>query len=208
LAFADFFGLALSGACGFGGVFSIRRNTSSSLGGFAMPTPMPMPKHVETIFYHAIGGIVIRYAYIDAIMATLCDVLFTELGGYPGFKEAPQCMSKRLGLMGKCFRNKPELADLKGMAENLRTTIKEIDLHRAYIVHGCMTEYSPNGGGPPVFQFTKVDPKESRDGYDQTSITLTQPQLAHIAQACTQVVRGLRELTIETKKVAATQNRS
>src|SRR5262249_14451257 len=149
-----------------------------------------MPKHVEIEFYHVIGGIVIRYGYIDALVGTICQTLFVDLGGHSSQKQAPRPMSKRLEYVLKCFRNKPELGALKTMAENICATIEQVDLHRTYIVHGSMTEYTPHETNPS-FQFTKVDPKDTKDGYDQTSITFFREELAHVAQTCTEVVRGL-----------------
>jgi hypothetical protein len=148
----------------------------------------PMPENVRIQLYHTLGGIIFSYGFVDSLVATVCRVLFEDLGGHPSQKQAFRPMGVRLRYMEKCFRNKPELAEMTEDALFLVARIRELDDLRNYLVHGCMTEYFPDG---EAFQFTKVDMNSDRSGYEQWSKTLTHAQLAEMAQACTYVVRGL-----------------
>jgi hypothetical protein len=155
--------------------------------------PTPLTREVWTVFYHAIGRVVVKYGFIDALIATTCRVLFEDLGGHSSQKKAPRPMGVRLEYIGKCFRNKPELADLKQMAENICATIQQLDFYRAYLVHGCMTEHFTHDSNPS-FEFTKVDTKKDGDGYEQVAITVSLQELAYLAETSTQVINGLTTL--------------
>ena len=150
--------------------------------------PTPMPKHVEVQFYHVIGAIVVRYGTIDSLVAQICSNLIEDFGGHSSQKEPPRRLSVRLELIGKCFRNKPELAEMTEFMAAVCDSIKNIDVIRHYLVHGLLTEYWPE---KEAYQFTKLDPNEDKTSYEQNSITISHDQLADLAQACTEVVRQL-----------------
>lgn len=168
-----------------------------------MPTPLT-PK-VWTVFYHAIGRVIIKYGFIDTLVANTCHTLFVDLGGHSSQKKAPRPMGVRLAYLGKCFRNKPELFDLKQMAENICATIEQIDFYRAYIVHGCMTEHFPHEQNPG-FQFTKLDTKNDGNGYEQNTIVVYLSELSQLAEASTQVISGLTELGKSLGPIVAVRN--
>lgn len=191
-------GFFVFGVKGSGGIFSKRRRTSSSLGRDTMKAPMP--KHVEMQFYHVIGGIVIRYGFIDSLVAEAARILFEELGGHSSQKHPVRPMSVRLEYIGKCLRNKPELASLTSMGEEMIGSVKNLDGMRQFLIHGMLTEYFPV---PGLFQFTKLDPNDSKTGYEQESMAFSQAQLAEMANLCTEVVRGLTWLGKELQAVAA-----
>jgi hypothetical protein len=155
--------------------------------------PTPLTREVWTVFYHAIGRVVVKYGFIDALIANTCKRLFEDLGGHSSQKKAPRPMGVRLEYIGKCFRNKPELADLKQTAENICATIEQIDFYRAYLIHGCMTEHFVHTTNPS-FQFTKLDPAEGGGGYEEKSITVSLQELSYLAETSTQVIAGLADL--------------
>jgi hypothetical protein len=154
--------------------------------GFAMSTPLP--KQVEIEFYYVIGGIVIRYGFIDAFVAAFMKTLFEDLGGHSSQKKAVRPMATRLAYINKCFRNKAELAHLTGDAENITSSIANLDALRAYLIHGWLTEYYP---AQSAFQFTKIDPNHDRSGYVLNTAVFTYARLNEMAQLCTDVVRDL-----------------
>src|SRR6478752_4807748 len=136
--------------------------TSSSSGGLDFLPMNPMPKHVEIELYHTIGGIVIRYGFIDTLIADLCRILFEDLGGHSSEKKPPRPIGVRLKYIAKCFRNKPELAHWKDGAEDFIELIKTVDGVRNYLIHGCLTQYYPD---QKAFRFTKLDRNEDETGY-------------------------------------------
>jgi hypothetical protein len=164
----------------------------------AMPTPLPT--HVEAEFYRVVGAIVIRYGFIDAHVASLCGMLFTDLGGHPSQKRPPRPMGTRLDYLGKCFRNKPQLSHVRQSAETCLTDVKTAETFRQYIVHGCLMEFFPQ---TTAFQFMKLDQKPDDSGYEPNSIVLTIEQLLQLAQTCANAIRGLERISHELQKLVA-----
>jgi hypothetical protein len=169
----------------------------SSFLSMMMRTPVALPKEVEIELYHVMGGIIIRFGFIDALTADICRILFEDLGGHSSQKKPPRPLSVRLEYIGRCFRNKPELAAMKDDVEILAKAIKEIDFLRNFLVHGCLTGYYGH-----TYQFTKLDGREDFSGYDQNSMMLAHDKLAELAQACTHAVRGLTEIGRKLNQVA------
>lgn len=154
-----------------------------------MPTPLPPPVEIE--LFHAVGRVVTRWGFIDALLAEICRVLYSDLGGHSSQKKPPTKLSSRLDYIGKCFRNKDQLRSLAEGLEMVCVTIKDIDEHRNFLVHGCLTEYHPERA---VFVFTKLKPNPTQSGYDQWSMDLTLADLGHVAEASKQVVSALSEV--------------
>jgi hypothetical protein len=150
-----------------------------------------MPHLIESALYHAVGRVVTRWGYIDALLATLCSTLFEDLGGHTSAKKPPHPLSKRLEYIGKCFRNKPSIAEYAELMGLVCKTIKDIDTHRAFLVHGCMTEYH---SVQQIFTFTKMDTKTDNSGYEQRSMDLSLNDLHQVAEASKQVISALSEM--------------
>jgi hypothetical protein len=60
----------------------------------------------ERHFITLLGEIIMRWGYIDTLLAQTCNVLFEELGGHSSEKTPPVALGRRLAYVGKCFRNK------------------------------------------------------------------------------------------------------
>lgn len=164
--------------------------------------PLPMPREVEINLYHNIGAIIIRWGVLDALLATSCQILFENLKGHPSHKEPPRALSKRLEFMKKCFNNKPELAFAAQSVSDLCIAIEEIGKHRDYFVHGCLTDYFPE---PTAYQFTKMDMKPDKTGYDQWSTKLSKTDLLNIAKSSEQVCVRLGEIGRTLRKLSASK---
>ena len=166
--------------------------------------PTPMPKNVEIEFYHVIGGLVVRYGYIDSLIATVCKNLFEDLGGHSSQKRAPRPMGVRLEYIGKCARNKPELSAQRDRMEAFCDLVSQIDWFRNFVIHGCMTEYFPDPVAPS-FQFTKLDTRLDGTGYDQVSMTICRSDLVQLAQASGEVVDSIRIVGTELRDMVAAE---
>jgi len=156
---------------------------------------------VERPFLVSVGEIVIRWGYIDTLLAQTCGVLFEQFGGHSSEKRPPRALGRRLAYIGKCFRNNPTLLPLAALAENIATAARQIAKHRDFLVHGCLTEYI---AAVPSFQFTKLDGREDNTGYEQTSTKLTERELIEISEAAFAVLLQLSELGTELRKLAVT----
>jgi len=166
-----------------------------------MSTPLPKPTEIQ--FYHVVGGIIIRFGYIDALLADMCRILFEHLGGYSSQKRPPTRISERLTFVQKCFSGKPTLVAMAADVEDICKVIKDIDYHRNYIVHGAMTRYSPDPDPyKSTYEFTKVDKRDDNSGYDHFAITLSYRQLVDLAKACEEVVRGLTSVGANIHEIA------
>lgn len=165
----------------------------------------PIPKNVEVEFYHTIGGIVIRYGFIDTLIADMCRIFFEDLGGHSSEKKPPRPISVRLGYLGKCFRNKPEVAHWKEVYEDFHELIEGVDGVRNYLIHGCLTQYFPDR---TAFQFTKLDRNADETGYQQNSVTYTKDQLVQFAHACTEIVRNLQMIGRDLEQVVVRKKQS
>jgi hypothetical protein len=113
------------------------------------------------------------------------------MGGHSSQKKPPTRLSQRIDYIGKCFRNKPALTQWAEFMALVCKTIEDIDTHRNFLVHGCLTDYHPGG---EVFTFSKVKPKPDQSGYDQWSMDLTIEDLHQVSEASKQVISALSEM--------------
>jgi len=157
-----------------------------------------MPKHVQVIFYHVLGGFIARYGFIDSLVASMCQILFENMGGHPDFVSAPQRFTKRREFILKCYAVDPRLSPDEPALVNIFKTLDGVDDYRHFIVHGCHTDYFPE---KEAHQFTRVDARDDRKGYQQISITVTHRVLTEVTQAGTQIVKGLVPIGDRLQKI-------
>lgn len=158
-----------------------------------------MPDHVLIEFYHVLGGFITRYGFIDALIADMCRIITEDLGGHRSHKEPPQNMSRRRDLIEVYYRDDPGLAGDCEAITDICHTVKAIDYIRHFIVHGCQTEFFPED---QTYQFTKVDRRKDKTGYEQTSIKVTQSQLSDLTHSCEQTVRHLTPIGARLEEYA------
>lgn len=149
-----------------------------------------MPREVELVFYHSIGRLMNRWGYIDSLFSQLCSDLIKEMGHIPKGK-VPWGLTDRLNFVLECFeadwRIKNGIDAVKVIVED----VKQVDIHRGYIVHGCMTQYFPEG---PRFQFTKLDRSADKRSYEQLSMIITLDEIHQLSDASSDLVAGLSQL--------------
>lgn len=163
----------------------------------------PLPKEIEDEFHRVIGGIIIRFGFIDTLISNICHSLFVDLGGHSSQKETPRNMSVRLRYIGKCFRHKPVLHSLRDDMERLCQQVREVDKHRNFIVHGCLTQFFPFRN---AFEFTKLDTNADNSGYNFTSAAFTYQELVDIAQTSSVIISGLANVGKCLIEIVTTQN--
>jgi hypothetical protein len=149
-----------------------------------------MPQEVEIVFYHSIGRLMNRWGYIDSLFSQICSDLIDGLGHSPKGK-APWGLTERLNFVLDCFEADRRIKNGIDAVKVIVEDVKQIDVHRGYVVHGCMTQYFPEG---PEFQFTKLDRSADRYKYEQYSMIITQQQIHQLSDVSTDLIVGLSEI--------------
>ena len=114
-------GLALGfalGVTGLGGVFSIRRNTSSSEGSLDTDD---IPQQVLMDLYAVTGELVINWGIFEASLNMIVNLVYRDFGGQYVTGESepiPVPFTRRLNFLKTCFKKIPALASFR---ENERT---------------------------------------------------------------------------------------
>jgi len=149
-----------------------------------------MPREVEIVFYHSIGRLMNRWGYIDSLFSQLCSDLIEELGHSPKGK-VPWGLTDRLSFVLECFETDQRIRTGIDAVKAIVEDVKQVDIHRGYIVHGCMTQYFPEG---PKFQFTKLDRTADRRSYEQFSMIIALDDIHQLSDASSDLVTGLSKI--------------
>ena len=111
-------GLALGfalGVNGLGGVFNMRRKTSSRLGESGIDD---LSDEEMQAFYTAIGAIIVNWGVAESCIAQACHILI-QAGGHKSQRIPPTGMKRRLDLIKSCFKDYPELRHMRDFTRGL-----------------------------------------------------------------------------------------
>jgi hypothetical protein len=142
------------GVKGLGGVFSIRRRTSSRMRSLDTDD---FPQQVLLDLYAVTGELVIQWGMFEGALNAMIALIYHDFDGKKYQATIPQPFEQRLKLHAACFNKVPVLAPYALEARAIRSLARETSVVRDFIAHGFLSFYNTETG---AYNFVRLD----RDG--------------------------------------------